>query len=29
VSDRLFFGIVYVLLFVVGWRLIYDGLAGT
>ncbi len=26
VSDRLFFGIVYVLLFLVGLRLIYDGL---
>lgn len=29
VSDRLFFGIVYVLLFLVGWRLIYDGLTGV
>lgn len=29
VSDRLFFGIVYVLLFLVGWRLIYDGLTGA
>jgi uncharacterized membrane protein YfcA len=29
VSDRLFFGVVYVLLFLVGWRLIYDGLTGA
>ena len=26
VSDRLFFGVVYLLLFLVGARLIYDGL---
>lgn len=29
VSDRLFFGVVYVLLFVVGLRLIWDGIAGA
>lgn len=28
VNDRIFFGIVYVLLFAVGLRLIYDGLTG-
>lgn len=28
VSDRLFFGVVYVLLFLVGLRLMWEGLAG-
>jgi len=28
VSDRFFFAFVYVLLFVVGLKLVYDGLGG-
>jgi uncharacterized membrane protein YfcA len=28
VTDRLFFAFVYVLLFVVGLKLVYDGLTG-
>ena len=29
VSDRLFFAVIYVGLFAVGAKLVYDGLAGT